>query len=144
MLRLLLLVVLVGCGGGAMYDVRLINRTDHTLEAVYVYPTAAHDRGASRAKLAPNAEAVLKIAAGNVDVFAVMEKIKVDQFRSDTITATGTLELRAPSLVIFHDSTARPAELSQPNTFGIAFRKAPPPAGQPDQAQPEPPQPEAP
>ena len=142
MLRLLL-VLLVGCGGGATYQVKLVNRTDHALEAVYIYPTGTTARGASRAKLAPNAETVLAIAAGHLDVFAVMEKIKVDQFRSDTRTASGTIELRGPAVVIFHEDAARPAELSQPGTFGVPFHKAPPPPGQPDASQPEP-QPEAP
>ena len=88
MLRFLL-VLLVGCGGGAMYDVRLINRTDHTLEAVYVYPTAAPDRGASRATLAPNAEAVLKIAAGSVDVVLLPESAVNESELDDLETLLG-------------------------------------------------------
>lgn len=128
MLRLLL-VLLVGCGP-AMQTVRLVNRTDRTIETVYIYPTGAADHGASRAKLAPNAETQLQVAAGNVDVYAVMERVKVDATQHETRTATQTLELKAPALVIFHEADAHPSELNQPGAVGVAFRKTPEPEPQ--------------
>ncbi len=126
MLRVLV-IFLVGCGGAAMQTVRLVNRTDRTIEAVYIYPTAAADHGASRAKLAPNAETKVPVPAGNVDVLGVMEKVRVDATQSETRRATETIELRGPAVVVFHEADAHPAELNLPGAFGVTFRQTPAP-----------------
>ncbi|MEO8705729.1 MAG: hypothetical protein ABI867_37200 [Kofleriaceae bacterium] len=128
----LCLVALVACSS-TYHAVKLVNRTDRTIEAIYIFPTGAADHGSSRGSLAPNATSTVKVKAGNVDVLAVSAKIKIDDRVNETRTATQTLELKKPLELVFHDSTQTPPGLERPDTVGVTFRApaAPKPADEP-------------
>ncbi len=128
MIRFLLLAVTVAaCGGAPLHRVQLVNKSPRTIAEIYIFPTGAANHGASRGSLAPNASTSVQIKAGNVDVLAVSEKIRVDDTQTETRTATQTLELKGPLELVFHDSDAPPPGLDRPGTLGLTFRTPPPP-----------------
>jgi hypothetical protein len=121
MLRVLVLL-LVGCSP-TLHTIKLVNRTDRAIETIHIYPTGSASQGSSRGTLAPNATTEVKQAAGNVDITAASAKVKIDDKTTERRTASGTIPLKGPVEVIFHDSNQpAPTELNQPNTFGITFR----------------------
>jgi len=125
-------LLLVGCSS-TYHTIRLVNRSDRAIEQVFIYPTGSKDHGASRATLAPNASADVKMKAGNVDVEAVSAKVRIDEKTKERRTASGTIELKGPAEVIFHDSNQPPPpEVRKPNAHAITFRVDDPPP-EPDQ-----------
>ncbi len=117
---------LAACGA-TYHQVQLVNKTSRPITSVYIFPTGSADHGASRGALAPDASLVVKVKAGNVDVLAVSEKIKVSETQTETRTATQTLELKKPVSLVFHDSTQTPPGLDRPDTIGVAFQVTPEP-----------------
>ena len=128
-LVLLALIAVAACGGPALHQVQLVNKTPRTIAEIYVFPTGAANHGASRGSLAPNASSTVKIRAGNVDVLAISEKVRVDDTQTETRTATQTLELTGPLELVFHDSDQAPPGVERAGTIGVVFRT--PEAGAP-------------
>jgi hypothetical protein len=120
------LVVFAACGGGAMHNVMLVNKTPRTIESIFIF-SPGKDHGASKAKLAPNASTTLQLPAGNHEIYAVSEKIVHDDNTRETPEASLTIELRNPLELVFYDSNAVPGGLDKPNTRGITFMIRPPP-----------------
>jgi hypothetical protein len=110
-----------------MHSVQLVNKTPRTIAQIFIFPTGSTNHGASRATLAPNGSTTVKVKAGNVDVLAVSEKIRVDETQTETRTATQTLELKGPLELVFHDSDQTPSGLDRPGTLGLTFRTPEPP-----------------
>jgi len=128
MIRLLIFgFALAACGAPALHQVQLVNKTPRTIAEIYIFPTGSTNHGASRGSLAPNASSTVKVRAGNVDVLAVSEKIRVDDTQTETRSATQTLELKGPLELVFHDSDQTPPGLDRPGTLGLTFRAPPPP-----------------
>lgn len=131
------LVVLAACAAPRQ-TLRIVNRTDRTIEAVYVYAPGAADQGPSRATLAPDASHELQVKAGALEVRGVSAKIQVDARTRDQPSASQVIEVRGPSEVVFFDDGARPAGIDRPGVFGVAFRPpASDPAPDPEPALPE-------
>jgi hypothetical protein len=113
---------LPACGGGAqLQTVSLVNQTERTIKEFYVFPAGAKDKGPSRGSLAPNAGAKVQIAAGNVEVYAISETVKIDEHTRDTPTASQGLEVRGPLEVIFFDGANKPAAVNKPGVIGVSF-----------------------
>lgn len=119
---ILAFVGLCACGGPALHQIQLVNKTPRTIAEIYIFPTGAANHGASRGSLAPNAASTVKVRAGNVDVLAVSEKIRVDDMHTETRNATQTLELKGPLELVFHDSDQTPAGVQRAGTIGVVFR----------------------
>ncbi len=134
MLRLLVIVLsLVGCGGAATHQVTLVNKTPRTIAELYLFPAGAANRGASRGSLAPNASMTIQVKAGNVEVLAISEKVRVNQTESETKQAGSTIQLVRPVSLIFHDSDQAAPPFEAKDQIGVAFRvtKEPEPAPEP-------------
>ena len=116
-----------------MQTIKIVNKTDRQIEAVYVYPSGAPDHGASRGALAPQQSTQITIKGGHVEVSAVSAKIKFDDHHRDQPTASQSLELTHPVEVDFYDSTAKPEGLDRPNVIGVSFviNTPPPPPSDP-------------
>lgn len=123
MLRLLALSVLVACSSAAYQPVKLVNRTPRAIESIYVYPVGSANQGASRGALAPGASLDVKVKEGNVEVRAVAAEEQLDGGVRERKEATQVLELKAPTELVFHDSTQAIAE--RPGTIGVVFRVMP-------------------
>jgi len=119
-MRNLSLILLAACAA-PMQTLHVTNRTNRTIEQLYVYPTGSAERGASRATLAPNASTDVQVRQGNVEVYAVSAKLQVDEHTRDRPSASQDLEIKAPAEVIFYDVDQKPAGLERPNVFGVAF-----------------------
>jgi hypothetical protein len=104
-----------------------VNKTGRPITEVFIFATGSANHGASRGALAPDATMSVKVKAGNVDVLAVSEKLKVNDTQTETRTATQTLELKAPVSLVFHDSNQTPPGLDQPGTIGVVFQVTPEP-----------------
>ena len=126
MLRYVILFALCACGA-SYHQVQLVNKTSRPITSVFIFPTGSADHGASRGALAPDATLSVKVKAGNVDVLAVSEKIKVNETQTETRTATQTLELVKPVSLVFHDSNQTPPGIDAPGTIGVAFQVTPEP-----------------
>jgi hypothetical protein len=118
----LALIAFSACGGPALHQVQLVNKTPRAIAEIYIFPTGAANHGASRGSLAPNASSTVNVRAGNVDVLAVSEKIRVDDTQTETRTATQTLELKGPLELVFHDSDQTPLGVERAGTIGVVFR----------------------
>ena len=118
---------LAACGGAPLHQVQLVNKTPRTIAEIFIFPTGAANHGPSRGSLAPNASSTVKVRAGNVDVLAVSEKIRVDDTQTETRTATQTLELKGPLELVFYDSDQTPPGVQGAGTIGVVFRTPPPP-----------------
>jgi hypothetical protein len=127
-------VALAACAGPS-YQMQLVNRTDRAIESIYVYPTGAADRGASRGSLAPSATTQLKVKHGRTSVLALSAKLKLDDHTRDQPSASQDLEVTGPTEIVFYDSGGdKPPGLERPGVFGIAFqlpKPAPPPPPDP-------------
>jgi hypothetical protein len=119
------LAVLAACGGAGMQTVQLVNKTPRTIEQIFIF-TPGKDRGASKAKLAPNATTTLQLPAGNHEIYAISERIVHDDNTRETPEASLTIELRSALELVFYDSNAPPPGLGS-NTRGITFMIRPPP-----------------
>ena len=119
-MRCLLFLVVAACGGASYQNVHIVNQSPRPIEAVYIYPTGSQNRGASRGTVAPNASIDVKVKSGNVDVLAIGAKEKVNDKESERKEATQTLELRAPTELVFHDSNQPVA--TKPGTIDVEFR----------------------
>ena len=108
-----------------MHEVQLVNKSPRPITEVYVYPMGASDRGASKGTIAPEAKLVVKVKAGNVDFLAVSQRVKVDDKQSEVRTASQTLELKSPTVLVFHDSTQTVPGLDKPGTIGVQFQVPP-------------------
>jgi len=115
-----LLLLLTACGGASYQTVHIVNQSPRAIEAVYIYPSGSQNRGASRGTLAPNSAIDVKVKAGNVDVLAVGAKEKVNERESERKEASQTLELRAPTELVFHDSNQPVA--TKPGSIDVVFR----------------------
>lgn len=131
-----LALALAGCGGAAMHEVQIVNKSPRPITEVYVFPTGNADHGPSKGTIAPEAKLVVKVKAGNVDILAVSQRVKVDDKQSEVRTASQTLELKSPTVLVFHDSTQTVPGLDKPGTIGVQFQ-VPPEAESPEPA-PEP------
>ena len=124
-------IVLVVCAlaacGASYQEVKLVNKTSRPIAEVFIFATGSANHGASRGTLAPEATMSVKVKSGNVDVLAISTKIRVNDTQSETRTATQTLELKAPTLLVFHDSNQTPPGLEQPGTIGVVFQVTPEP-----------------
>ena len=118
---LAIIAMLTACGGAAMQTISLQNQTDRTIKELYVFPAGSKDHGKSRGSLAPNTGTQVQMPAGNVEVYAVSETVKIDDHHRDTPTASQGLELRGPLRVIFFDGDNRPAEVAKPGVIGVSF-----------------------
>ncbi len=125
-LFLLALVVMAACGGASMQTVQLVNKTPRTIEQIFIF-TPGQDKGASKAKLAPNAATTLQLPAGNHEIYAISERIVHDDNTRETPEASLTIELRNALEIVFYDSNAAPPGLGKANTRGITFMIRPPP-----------------
>jgi hypothetical protein len=136
MLRILSIVVALTCVACAptVHRVQLVNKTNRVIEEIYIFPAGATDHGTSRARLAPAASAEVTIKAGNVEVQAISEKVRVDATTSETRRASQVIELKGPLELVFHDSDQVPPGLDRPNTRAITFRITPAPEPAPDEA----------
>jgi hypothetical protein len=130
-LFLLALVVMAACGGAGMQSVQLVNKTPRTIEQIFIF-TPGKDKGASKAKLAPNASTTLQLPAGNHEIYAISERIVHDDNSRETPEASLTIELRNALELVFHDSNAVPPGLDKANTRGITFMIRPPPKKETD------------
>ena len=123
--------MLAACGGAPLQTIKVVNLTDRQIEAIYVFPTGAKDRGPSRGGLAPQQSTQVRMKAGAVDVEAISSKIKFDEHHRDQPTASQSLELTHPIEIDFYDSTAKPAGLDRPDVIGTPFTiNTPPPASE--------------
>lgn len=120
------LAVVTACGGAAMQTVQLVNKTPRTIEQLFIF-TPGKDRGASRAKMAPNSSTTIQLPAGNHEIYAISERIVHDDNTRETPEASLTIELRNALELVFYDSNAVPPGLDRPNTRGITFMIRPPP-----------------
>ena len=125
---LAIIAMLTACGGAAMQTISLQNSTERTIKELYVYPVGAKDHGKSRGSLAPNTGTQVTMPAGNVEVYAVSELVKIDDHHRDVPTATQALELKGPLRVVFFDNDNRPAEVAKPGVVGVTFVVAKKPA----------------
>jgi hypothetical protein len=139
MLRVLSLSILAfaACGGGALQNVRFVNKTQFTIAEVYVYSVGSPNHGASRGKLAPGATLDVKMKAGNIEVLGISEKIQINDKLRDVRQASTTIQLQRPAQMIFHDSDQPPPDLKNKDVFGAAFqlpaaKKEPEPAPEPE------------
>lgn len=122
-----------------MHEVQIVNKSPRPITEVYVFPTGNANHGASKGTIAPEAKLVVKVKAGNVDVLAVSQRVKIDDKQSEVRTASQTLELKSPTVLVFHDSTQTVPGLDRPGTIGVEFQVPPeaePPAPAPDPAAP--------
>jgi hypothetical protein len=124
------LVLLAACGGPALHNVQLVNKTPRTIAEVYLFPAGSANHGASRGSLAPNATLAVKMKGGNVEVLAISEKVKVNQTESETKQASSTIQLVRPVSLIFHDSDQPAPAFEDKSSIGVTFRidKQPEPA----------------
>lgn len=139
MRTVLIVLALAGCGGAAMHEVQLVNKSPRPITEVYVFPMGASNHGASKGTIAPEAKLVVKVKAGNVDILAVSQRVKIDDKQTEVRTASQTLELKAPTVLVFHDSTQTVPGLDKPGTIGVEFQVPPEaeaPAPAPDPAAP--------
>lgn len=139
MRTVLIALALAGCGGAAMHEVQLVNKSPRPITEVYVFPMGASNHGASKGTIAPEAKLVVKVKAGNVDILAVSQRVKIDDKQTEVRTASQTLELKAPTVLVFHDSTQTVPGLDKPGTIGVEFQVPPEaeaPAPAPDPAAP--------
>lgn len=127
-------VLLAACGGPALHNVQLVNKTPRTIAEIYLYPAGSANHGASRGSLAPNATMAVKVKGGNVEVLAISEKVKVNQTESETKQASSTIQLVRPVSLIFHDSDQAPPAFEDKSSIGVTFRVT----REPEPAQPEP------
>ena len=135
----LIILALSGCGGAAMHEVQLVNKSPRPITEVYVFPMGSSDRGPSKGTIAPEAKLVVKVKAGNVDILAVSQRVKIDDKQSEVRTASQTLELKSPTVLVFHDSTQTVPGLDKAGTIGVQFTVPPeaePPAPAPEAAAP--------
>lgn len=115
-------LLLAGCGGSNMLNVKLQNGTDRNIKEVYIYKAGSADKGKSLGVLAPNQSTVVAMPKGAVEVYAVSETIKIDEHTRDTPTASQGLELTRPLQVIFYDGNKdKPAATNQPDVIGVSF-----------------------
>lgn len=131
-MRVLLLCLLVACGGSTMQTITLVNKTPRGIAEVFVYPANSPNHGASRGKLAPGASMTVQFKAGNVEVLATSDTIQVDDRTRDTMQAGATLQLNRPLQVIFHDSDQPPPDLGNKDVIGAAFKLLKPKAAEPE------------
>jgi hypothetical protein len=119
-----------------MQTIKIVNKTDRQIEAVYVYPSGATDHGASRGALAPQQATQVTIKGGAVEVQAISAKIKFDEHHRDKPYATQSIELTHPVELDFYDSNAKPEGLDRPNVIGVTFViNTPPPPQEPQDPQ---------
>jgi hypothetical protein len=121
---LAIIAMLTACGGAALQTISLQNQTERTIKELYVFPAGSKDRGKSRGALAPNTSTQVQMPAGNVEVYAISETVKIDDHTRDTPTASQGLELRGPLQVIFFDGANKPAAVSRPGVIGVSFMVA--------------------
>jgi hypothetical protein len=124
MVRFLVLGLLVACSSPS-HTVKMTNRTPRVIESIYVYSAGATNHGASRGKLAPGAALETKVKEGNVEVLAVAAEETLANGQRERKQATQVLELRAPTELIFHDST-QPITTNA-RSIGVVFRIVPTP-----------------
>lgn len=143
MRRLVIAVLLGGCGGASLVSVKLTNGTDRPIDQVFVYPLGAANHGVSRGVLAPHASMMLQVPGGNIEVQAVSATINVDDHTRERRQATTGVELKALSEVVFYDEGQKPQ--IPPKAIGVQFQhfvagpQAPgTPASAPDPSAPDP------
>jgi hypothetical protein len=136
MLRFLLIAVaLVACGGPAMHNVQLVNKSPRTIAEVYVFAPGSQNHGASRGSLAAGASMNLRLKGGNHEILAVSEKIYLDDKVRDVYQASSTIQLVRPLLLIVHDDGQSPPDLKNKDAIGVTFRpRAMPKAPEPEPA----------
>jgi hypothetical protein len=116
-----LALLLSGCGGASLQTIQLSNQTERTIKELYVFPAGSKDKGKSRGTVAPNGGITVQMPAGNVEVYAISETVKIDDHTRDTPTASQGLELTGPLKVIFYDGSDRPAAVNNPGVIGVSF-----------------------
>ncbi|HEY1558419.1 MAG TPA: hypothetical protein VGF94_26525 [Kofleriaceae bacterium] len=115
------LVIFAAACSAQLQTIQIENHTPRPIEQLYVH-AAGSPRGASRGQLAPNATTQVQMKPGNVEVYAVSQKLQVDEHTRDVPEASQQFELRAPAKVIFYDAGAdKPAGVDRPNVYGVAF-----------------------
>jgi hypothetical protein len=123
MLRIaLVLIAIAACGGPAMQNVQLVNKTPRTIAEVYLFPAGSQNQGASRGTLAPGATMNIKMKAGNVEIRAVQEKIQVSEKERDVREASSTFQLVRAMQLILHESDQPPPDLKNKDVIGVTFR----------------------
>jgi hypothetical protein len=127
MLRLVLIATMLvapvaACGGPAMHNVQLVNKSPHKVAEIYVYAPGAANHGASRGTLAPGASTNVKLKAGNHEILVVSEKIYLNDKVRDVYQASSTIQLVRPLLMIIHDADKTPPDLQNKDAIGITFQ----------------------
>jgi hypothetical protein len=125
------LLLFAACGGAGMQTVQLVNKTPRTIEQVFIF-TPGKDKGASKAKLAPNATTTIQLPAGNHEIYAISERIVHEDNTRETPEASLTIELRNALELVFYDSNSVPTGLDKATTRGITFMIRPPPKKEAD------------
>lgn len=121
-LALLVLCFVLGCGAGKQQTLTIVNRSPRPITEYYIYKVGSADHGASRGKIEPNGQVVVKLPIGNVEVLAVSDLVVLDAHTRDRYSASQAVELkRTPMQVIFHDSTDTPPGLDAPGVLGAPF-----------------------
>jgi hypothetical protein len=134
MLRVLVIAfACAACGGTAMHNVQLVNKSPRTIAEVYVFTPGSQNHGASRGSLAPGATMNVQLKKGNHEILAVSEKIYLNDTTRDVYQASSTIQLVRPTLLIVHDADQAVPDLQKKDAIGITFRprampKAPEPA----------------
>lgn len=113
--------VLAACGGAPLQTVQIVNRSSRPIQELYVYPVGSANHGTSRGSVAPNGQTEVKVKAGSVEVMALSSKLQVDEHTRDQPSASGDVELRGPTQIIFYDEGSAPPGLDRPGVFGFAF-----------------------
>lgn len=119
--KALAFLVLAACGGAPLQTVQIVNRSSRPIQELYVYPVGSANHGTSRGSVAPNGQTEVKVKAGQVEVMALSSKLQVDEHTRDQPSASGDVELRGPTQIIFYDEGSAPPGLDRPGVFGFAF-----------------------
>ncbi len=119
------------CGGTAYQTLTLTNKSPRPIEQLFVYPTG-QPRGPSRGTLAVDATTTVKMKPGGVDVYAISQKLIIDEHTRETPEASVTVELKRPLTVIFHDESTHPAEVDAADVREATFRVTPAPPADAD------------
>jgi hypothetical protein len=123
MLRVIVIALAAtACGGTAMHNVQLVNKSPRTIAEVYVFAPGSQNHGASRGSLAPGATMNVQLKKGNHEILAVSEKIYLNDTTRDVYQASSTIQLVKPMLLIVHDDGQTPPDLQNKNAIGVTFR----------------------
>jgi hypothetical protein len=131
-IAILAIAASAACGGGAMHNVQLVNKSPRTIAEVYVFAPGSPNHGASRGSLAAGATMNLQLKQGNHEIMAVSEKVYLNDKVRDVYQASSTIQLVRPIQLIVHDDGGPAPDIKDKDKIGVTFRPrslpAPPPS----------------